>query len=83
MEQIEFMESILRGNILSFAKGISWRVDKAIKVRIQQIIRSALISVKGVKREAYTLNFAGNVFLPNNMGLGRNVSLGYGVVWEV
>lgn len=82
IEQMEFMEKILKGNLLSFAKGIGWKVEKEIKLRIQDIVRTNIISVKGVKREAFTLNFTTNVFLPNHIGLGRNASLGYGVVWE-
>lgn len=82
IEQMEFMENILKGNILSFAKGIGWKVDKEIKLRIHDIVRSNFISVKKIKREAITLNFSTNVFLPNHIGLGKNSSLGFGVVWE-
>ena len=81
-EQMEFLEKILKGNILSFAKGIEWNVDKEIRLRIGEIVRSNIISVKGIKREAFTLIFSTNVFLPNHIGLGRNASLGFGVVWE-
>ena len=82
IEQFEFLEKILKGNILSFAKGIGWLVDKEIKVRIIENIRRNIISVKGIKREAHTLTFTSNVFLPNHIGLGKNASLGFGVVWQ-
>jgi len=82
IEKFEFLERILTGNILSFAKGIDWHVDKDIKVRIRDIIHTKVLKVKDIKREAFTLNFSSNVFLPRHMGLGRNVSLGYGVVWK-
>jgi len=39
--------------------------------------------VKKVMREAYTLEFSTNVFLPDFIGLGRNVSRGYGLVRPV
>jgi hypothetical protein len=80
--QLEFLEKILKGNILSFAKGVGWNVEKEVKLRIQDIVRTNIISVKGIKREAFTLNFTTNVFLPNHIGLGRNTSLGFGVIWE-
>ena len=82
IEQMEFLEKIMKGNILSFAKGIDWNVDKEIKLRISDIVRTNIISVKGIKREAFTLNFSANVFLPNHIGLGRNASMGFGVVWQ-
>ena len=83
IEQMEFLEKILIGNILSFAKGIGWKVDKEVKLRIKEIKRINIISVKGVKREAFTLTFDTNVFLPNHIGLGKNASLGFGVVKQV
>ena len=82
LEQVEFLENILKGNILSFAKGIGWLVENDIKVRLGEIIRTNIISVKGIKREAFTITFTTNVFLPNHIGLGRNASLGFGVLWE-
>ena len=82
LERIEFLEKILMGNILSFAKGIGWSVEKEIKLRIIDVLRTNIVSVKGVKREAFTLRFATNVFLPNNIGLGKNASIGFGVVKE-
>ena len=80
IEKFEFLEKVLIGNILSFAKGIGWHVDKEIKVRIRDNIRTNVIKVKDIKREAFTLNFSSNVFLPNHMGLGKSASLGFGVI---
>ncbi len=83
LEQLEFLEKILVGNILSFAKGIEWNIDKQIRLRIQNIVRTNILTVKGIKREAYTVNFTSNVFLPNHIGLGKNASMGFGVVRSV
>ena len=80
IDRIEFLEKVLTGNILSFAKGIKWNVDKDIKLRIDEIIKTKIISVKGIKREAFGIDFKTNVFLPNHIGLGKNASLGFGVV---
>ena len=80
IEQFEFLEKILRGNILSFAKGIGWLVDKEVKVRVNEILRKSVIKVKDIPREAFTLTFSTNVFIPNHIGLGKNSSLGHGVV---
>ena len=82
IEQLEFLEKILIGNILSFAKGIDWNIDKKIALKITEILRTNTISLKGVKREAFTVNFKCNVFLPNYISLGKNASLGFGTVRE-
>jgi len=74
------LEKILTGNILSFAKGVNWQVDKEIHVNIFSIDRERIIPVKETKREAFHIRFKTNVFLPPNIGLGKNTSLGYGTV---
>jgi len=82
IQQFEFLEKILIGNILSFAKGVDWNIDKEIELKITEILRTNHISLKGVKREAFTVKFKCNVFLPNYISLGKNASLGFGTVRE-
>jgi len=81
-EQKNLLQKTLTGNILSFAKGIGWEVDKAIITQIKEIQKVNFVKVKGVKREAFTVTFRSNVFLPNYIGLGKNASLGFGIVSE-
>ncbi len=82
-EQKIFLEKILTGNILSFAKGINWTIDKPIKLDIKKIKETKLIKIKNTKFETYTLTFTTNVFLPNYTGLGKNVSKGFGIVKQI
>ncbi len=37
VEKISFLEKMLTGNILSFAKGIGWHIDKPVEVKIQEL----------------------------------------------
>ena len=84
IERIEFLNNILFGNILSFAKGIGWHLDKEkLQVRIHDIDRQNIVKVKNIPRESYTLEFSNNVFLPNYIGLGKNASLGFGTVKQI
>lgn len=82
IKQFSFLEKILIGNILSFAKGVDWNIDKEIDLKITEILRTNIISLKKIKREAFTLKFKCNVFLPNYISLGKNASLGFGTVRE-
>jgi hypothetical protein len=79
-EKIQFLEKILTGNILSMAKGIEWEVDKPIQLNITEIHDVRPVSLKGKKLHGFNLDFTTNVFLPNHIGLGKSVSVGYGVV---
>lgn len=83
MEKLEMLEKILVGNILSFAKGIGWDVEKEIKVRINKTERTKSINYKNTRLLAFDIEFSTNAFLPNNIGLGKGVSHGYGIVRKV
>ena len=79
-DRVRFLETKLVGNILSFAKGLQWHVDRKIEVCIQDLYSPKWVSLKGNKVLGFTANFQSNVYLPNYIGLGKSVSLGYGIV---
>lgn len=78
--KVNLLERILIGNIISFAKGMNWQIEKPIKLQIQDIVSTKVIRHKGVPLMAFTIDFESNVFLPNYIGLGRSVSHGMGVL---
>lgn len=78
--QIEFLENILKANIISFAKGVKWDIDKQISLRIDQIVSAKQVPYKGTRLTGFDIEFRTNVFLPDFIGLGKGVSLGYGTV---
>jgi len=78
--RIVMLENILKSNILSFAKGIEWQVDKPIQLSIQNIRNEKIIRYKGVPLQAFDIDFACNVFLPTHIGLGKSASHGFGMI---
>lgn len=82
-QRIEMLEQILVGNILSFAKGIDWHVDKQIKMKIDKILTTRLLPFKKNLFLTFDVIFHTNVFLPSFIGLGKNVSCGYGIVKQI
>lgn len=81
MDQLEMLEKILIGNILSFAKGIEWDITNPIKVRIHQILRTKNLKYKNTHLLGFDVEFSTNVSLPLHLGLGKGVSHGFGTVW--
>ena len=79
-ERLYFLGNILRGNIMSFCKGIGYYAEKEIKVDIEDIIRTKVVPFKNIKLQAFDVRFKTNMFLPEYIGLGKGVSLGYGTV---
>ncbi len=81
LEKIAFLEKKLVGNILSFAKGIGWRIEEKIELKITDVPQSQLISYKKQKLETFHVDFKTNVFLPQYIGLGAKTSIGMGTVF--
>ena len=79
-DKIAFLEKILTGNILSFAKGVDYNVEKKFEVHIQRIERDYFAKYKGTGLQAFDLTFRTNFFLPDFIGLGKGASTGFGVV---
>lgn len=78
VEQCSFLQNVLIGNILSFCKGMGITIEKEIKCTITQILDSHTYTFKGVKMMGFDVEFKSNVSLPDYIGLGKGVSLGFG-----
>lgn len=79
-DKIVFLEKILTGNILSFAKGIEWTIDKPISLKIKELKEPRPVKLKSQTIMGFNITFTTNVFLPNYIGLGKGTSLGFGMV---
>jgi hypothetical protein len=80
VERLEFLENLLKANLLSFAGGIDWYVEQPLEARITRIKSTRWLRFKGRKVLCFTLNFTTNVSLPDYVGLGKGVSVGFGSV---
>lgn len=79
-EKVAMLEKILTGNILSLGKSLNWIIDSVIKVDILEITDEKLVNFKKNKVASYDFIFTSNVHLPTNIGLGKGVSRGFGVL---
>jgi hypothetical protein len=79
-EQIGFMENILIGNILSFAKGIGIHFEKELHCTVTDMEATGMMKHKGISFAAFDVLFRTNVSLPNYIGIGKGVSHGFGTV---
>lgn len=80
IDKTQMLEKVLVGNILSFAKGVDWRIEQKIKVRIDRIKKVKQLKYKETHLMAFDLDFTSNVSLPEYIGLGKGTSHGYGML---
>lgn len=79
-DKICFIENILTGNILSFYKGLGYFAEDEIHVAITEIYEKRTVRYKNVNFLTFRLSFVTNAFLPDNIGLGKSASVGFGVI---
>ncbi len=80
IEKIALLETILKGNLLSICKGLGIYISEELIVKITSLSEPYLIKNKGVKIMAFDIEFASNLSLPNFIGIGKNASIGYGII---
>jgi hypothetical protein len=78
--QYHYMEQVLTSHILSFASGCDWHIEPQFQVVITNLIKEEWVEYNEVKVKAYTLEFECPLSLPDFVGLGKGVSVGFGVV---
>lgn len=83
VERYSLIEKCLVGNILSFAKCMGVFFDSNIQAKIIDINSQDTYKYKGVYMMGFDLTFKTNVSLPDFIGLGRGVSVGYGMIKRI
>ena len=79
-EKCAMLEHILIGNILSYTKGMDVWLEHKAECIITALGEPYPIVYKGVRMMAFDADFKCNVSLPEQIGLGKSVSVGMGTV---
>lgn len=82
-ERISFLENILIANLLSFAKGIGIHIETEIQCKLSSLSEPYPVINKHVKLMAFDVEFKTNMSLPDYVGIGKNASIGYGIVTHI
>ena len=83
VEKITFLENILKANMLSMLKGLDIHLEKELILKITELSDPYLLYNKDVKMMAFNADFKCNLSIPNNVGIGKNASIGCGTVHQV
>ena len=80
-EKEEFLNKVLIGNILSFYKGLNFRVEEKLYAKVK--VEEKTSAFKNRKMTVFTGGFLTNAVLPDYIGLGKAVSRGFGAVKKI
>jgi hypothetical protein len=81
-ERKKLLSNILKGNLLSMLKGLGIFLEEELYVEITQLSDSYIIYNKGIALMAFNADFKCNLSIPNNLGIGKNASVGCGIIRE-
>ncbi|MEL7222267.1 MAG: CRISPR-associated endonuclease Cas6 [Bacteroidota bacterium] len=80
-DKIDFLTRLIAGHLISFAKGIHWRIPGRFEVEITDLTRQRRVYLHDVLRPAFDLEFRTQLFLPKGIGIGKGVSHGHGYIY--
>ncbi len=83
VERIQILERVLVGNILSFLKGVDIYLEEQLAVHVTDITGQRAVTYKKVKLMAFDIEFKANIQLPQYIGIGKNASIGCGVLTKI
>ena len=83
VERMVLLEKILKGNLLAMLKGMKIHLEEQLEATITNISEPYTVEHKGLHLMAFNIDFSSNLSIPNNLGIGKNASLGYGVVHQI
>lgn len=81
-DKYALLESILIGNILSFAKGVGVFLEERVVCSITDISDSHIETYKGNEVMTFNASFSTNVSIPKFVGMGKGASLGFGTIYN-
>lgn len=82
-EHKAFLENILKANILSMLKGLDIHVDETLNVSITSISEPTILHFKGIGLTSFNADFSCNLSLPDHIGIGKNASIGFGIIHHI
>ena len=83
IERIKILERVLIGNILSFLKGMDIHIENQLDVHITDILDQKANTYKKMRLMAFDIKFKINISLPPHIGIGKNTSVGNGVLKKI
>lgn len=82
-EQIQFLKHILRENLKTISKGVDYTIPDVEKVKVEGNFVKKVVNFKSLKMLCFTGFFLTNFYLPDYLGIGKQVARGFGMVKRI
>lgn len=79
-EKKAFLQKALFRDLTTFTQGVGWPLHPPMEVKRLQLSQLKSLSYQGETVPCFDLRFRTNLWIPEHIGLGRGVDLGFGVL---
>ena len=79
-EQMQFLKHILRENLKTISKGFDYTIPDIEEVKVDGNFIKKEVNFKNLKMICFTGSFLTNFYLPDFLGIGKQVARGFGMV---
>lgn len=79
-DRVSFLENLLRKQIAVFAESMQVKSTYEVEAEILDVTNEKYIEYKSQFHLTFCINIRANVTLPEYIGLGKGVSVGFGIV---
>lgn len=83
LDRIAFLQEMLEKHLRIFMEAMHAAEPVPLRVKILELKGEKYIEYKDVFHLTFSLNFSCNLTLPNHIGLGKGVSVGFGIVKQI
>ena len=82
-DQRAFLKHLLRENLKTVSKGFNYRIPEIEKVKVDGDFIKREVNFKNLKMLCFTGKFITNFYIPDYLGIGKQVARGFGAVIKV
>ena len=82
-DQMAFLKHILRENLKTISKGFGYTIPDVEEVKVDGSFRRKLVNFKNIKMLCFTGSFITNFYIPEYLGIGKQVARGFGMVRKI
>lgn len=81
LERAQLLQRKIENHLVGLFKGLQWDWPERLEVQLQNIDHSKVIHYHDAELMCFDVVFTSNVLLPSDIGIGKGVSHGFGVVF--
>lgn len=82
-DKIAFLEEMLEKHIRIFMESLGAEENQPLQIVITELKGEKHIEYKGIFHLTFSLNFTCNLSIPDYVGIGKGVSVGFGIVKRI